>query len=135
MRSGNELACTICARHQSEHDENLGQALHHRIARACLCPNRAHTFKRNGLASTFPQPRTRPRRNLGGLEWANAEFVPTGRQGENMQFFSPKASGLKLVTDAMVGAYGLTFITIGGSALLVYVLQQLHLIQPRRPLA
>lgn len=44
-----------------------------------------------------------------------------------MHFFSPN-SGLKMVTDAIVGAYGLTFITIGGSALAVYVLQQLRLI-------
>jgi len=44
-----------------------------------------------------------------------------------MSFFSPN-SKLKMVIDAIVGAYGLTFITLGTAALLVYALQQLHLI-------
>jgi hypothetical protein len=43
-----------------------------------------------------------------------------------MPFFSPN-SKLKMVIDAMVGAYGLTFITLGTTALIVYVLQQLRL--------
>ena len=42
-----------------------------------------------------------------------------------MPFFSP-GSHVKMVIDAIVGAYGLTFITLGTSALLVYVLQQLR---------
>jgi hypothetical protein len=49
---------------------------------------------------------------------------------KRMPFFSGGGAGvrLKMVVDAMVGAYGLTFITLGVSSLLVYVLQQLRLI-------
>jgi hypothetical protein len=42
-------------------------------------------------------------------------------------FFSGN-SRLKMVINAIIGAYGLTYITIGAVLLLVYVIFQLHLI-------
>jgi hypothetical protein len=47
--------------------------------------------------------------------------------GGPMPFFSGN-SRLKMVIDAIIGAYGLTYITIGAILVLVYVLLQLHVI-------
>ena len=44
-----------------------------------------------------------------------------------MPFFSP-GSRLGMVINAIIGAYGLTFITIGIFTLILYVLLQLRLI-------
>ena len=42
-----------------------------------------------------------------------------------MPFFSP-FSRLKMVVDAIIGAYGLNYITIGGVFLILYVLGELN---------
>ena len=42
-------------------------------------------------------------------------------------FFSP-FSRLMMVIDAIVGAYGLTYITVGGVFLILYTLGELHLL-------
>jgi hypothetical protein len=73
-------------------------------------------------APTIPQPR------IGGPSTREAlDEWDSAPQAEPMPFFSGN-SRLKMVIDAIIGAYGLTYITIGAILVLVYVLLQLHVI-------
>ena len=44
-----------------------------------------------------------------------------------MNFFSP-FSPFKMVVDAIIGAYGLTYITMAGTFLALYILGEFHLL-------
>jgi len=54
--------------------------------------------------------------------------IATPQRESRCRFFFSPFSRLKMVVDAIIGAYGLNYITIGGVFLILYVLGELHLL-------